>query len=393
MTREQDSPLACASVRLKNWINDASQNVVKIVPDGVVESKRGTFTIDAAVAKRIIDAFRAHGVELPIDFDHAVIDGKPGEAKAVGWITDLEYVPGEGILARVDWRDVARDAIRRREYQYLSPAFALEHGEIVELDSAALTNKPAIPRMEKLAASTRGASGDNREVRAMTGTMAEDAGAIATKMEEKIGALKLALVKRGVQLADTAEAMDILDAALELLGKGADPSANAASTGDTVVANAARSALGLDAKATREDTLLAFARVCAAGLVQRERMDQVKAIVEPYVRRGIVGSPDAKYNREDYPRMLALAAAAPEEFETVVRNRAALLPPQGRTTPPVRDGASTADRTRVIASVRSDFASDPRHAKVTTLRAFVQLALMDAQLESLHSNEMHLVEV
>jgi len=388
MTREQDRPLACANARItSSWVGDASQKVVKIVPDGVVESKRGTFTIDAAVAKRIIDAFHAHGVELPIDFDHAVVTAEPGEAKAVGWITELEYVPGEGILARVDWRDVARAAIRSREYQYLSPVFALEHGEIVELDSAALTNKPAIPRMEKLAASTRGASGDNREVRAMTDATVADTGAIIGKIA---GLLNIdAAGDPAAVLQAIFDKLDglVTDGTLELAsGKGAK------TTSDRVVANATRSVLGLDAKATGEDTLLAFARVCAAGLVQRERMDQVKAIVDPYVRRGIVGSPDAKYNREDYPKMLALAAVAPEEFETVVRNRAALLPPQGRSTPPKDDGASTADRSRVIAKARDDFASDPRHGKVTTLRAFTQLALMDAGLPALHTNEMHLVE-
>ena len=131
---------------------------IRLVPWGTVESKSGTFVVDEEGATAIVEAFRSHGVSLPVDWDHSSLGGKykapDGRAPAAGWIEDILVREGQGIFGSVAWTEEGRQAVQSGAYRYLSPVLLIRKDtrRAVEISSAALTNKPAIPRMERLAA-------------------------------------------------------------------------------------------------------------------------------------------------------------------------------------------------------------------------------------------------
>ncbi len=124
-----------------------------VAPWGQVESKSGTFVVDQESGDEAVAAFEAHGTDLPIDFEHQTLGGvyasPTGAAPAAGWITGLEVVPGEGLVASVTWTDQARELLAAKAYRYLSPVVLLRKSDrkLVAIHSVALTNKPAIVGM------------------------------------------------------------------------------------------------------------------------------------------------------------------------------------------------------------------------------------------------------
>lgn len=93
------------------------------------------------------------GVDIPVDYDHqlehAAQNGRP--APAAGWISELE-ARDDGVWGRVEWTDRAREHLAAREFRYLSPVFYHEtDGEVLLLESAALTNVPNLTGLKALA--------------------------------------------------------------------------------------------------------------------------------------------------------------------------------------------------------------------------------------------------
>lgn len=131
---------------------------ILIVPWGEVRSTAGTFVVDAEVALATIAAFRAHGTDLPVDYEHQTLGGPysspTGLAPAAGWVKALTALSPEraergtqaGIWAEVEWTADALERLRGRQYRYVSPVALVrrEDRRIVGLHSLALTNKPAI---------------------------------------------------------------------------------------------------------------------------------------------------------------------------------------------------------------------------------------------------------
>ncbi len=129
---------------------------ILIAPWGRVESTNGHFVVDAEAAREVIDAFAAHGTDLPIDYEHQTLGGRyaspAGTAPAAGWIQAIEAEPGVGLFARVRWTDAAREHLAAGQYRYLSPVAVVRAADrkLVALHSAALTNKPAIVGMKPI---------------------------------------------------------------------------------------------------------------------------------------------------------------------------------------------------------------------------------------------------
>ena len=121
-----------------------------VIPAGTVKSTKSEDLLDAQGAAEIIAAFRAHGVDLPIDYEHQTLGGEyaapDGRALAAGWIKNLAFENGVGLVAEVTWTEKGAAAIAAREYRYASPVYfrRKDDGRIVRLHSVALTNKPAI---------------------------------------------------------------------------------------------------------------------------------------------------------------------------------------------------------------------------------------------------------
>ena len=134
---------------------------ILVVPWGQVESLNGSFVLDEQAVEAVLDAHRAHGIDLPIDYEHQSLGGAyaspNGQAPAAGWIRSLEVVSPDqaseaqqaGLYAQVEWTPAARARLDAREYRYLSPVVLVRRSDrrVMALHSAALTNKPAIPAM------------------------------------------------------------------------------------------------------------------------------------------------------------------------------------------------------------------------------------------------------
>ncbi|MCK4659167.1 MAG: hypothetical protein KAV82_06555, partial [Phycisphaerae bacterium] len=126
---------------------------VLIVPWGHVESTSGDFEVDAESARLVLEAFKEHGTDLPIDYEHQTLGGRytspSGQAPAAGWVKQIEVEEGVGVFAEVHWTPPALEQLVAKQYRYLSPVALIRKSDrkLVALHSVALTNKPAIVNM------------------------------------------------------------------------------------------------------------------------------------------------------------------------------------------------------------------------------------------------------
>ncbi|MEO1766785.1 phage protease [Thiobacter aerophilum] len=117
---------------------------VHLIPAGTFSGRdgRGPYRLDA---RAVLDAFAAHGADLPVDYDHQSLEAeaKAGPVPAAGWIKELS-AREDGIWARVEWTPAAAQHLTNKEYRYLSPVFRYDRktGRVVALDGAGLTHNP-----------------------------------------------------------------------------------------------------------------------------------------------------------------------------------------------------------------------------------------------------------
>jgi len=94
----------------------------------------------------IVTAFRADGVAIPLDYDHATESAasQGAGAPAAGWIEDLQTRADGSIWGRIAWTAKARAMVEAKEYRFISPAFLYNRvtAAIRKLTSAALTHHP-----------------------------------------------------------------------------------------------------------------------------------------------------------------------------------------------------------------------------------------------------------
>jgi len=120
---------------------------VEMIPAGPEVTGRDgrTWIYDDAAAVEVINAFIARGVDLPIDWNHALQLAAPqgGQSPASAWIHALEQRAG-ALWARVTWTAQGASDVVGKNYRYLSPVFDYDPatGRIARLVSAALTNTP-----------------------------------------------------------------------------------------------------------------------------------------------------------------------------------------------------------------------------------------------------------
>ncbi|MBF0178095.1 MAG: hypothetical protein HQL63_14805 [Magnetococcales bacterium] len=125
-------------------------------PGALEGTKITAWKIDAQTAARVIADFQGKARDLVIDYEHqsmyAVDNGLP--APAAGWIKNLLWQEGTGLLARVEWTARAAEMIRSGEYRYISPTFSFDPktGAVTALLNAALTNNPALPGLGEVLA-------------------------------------------------------------------------------------------------------------------------------------------------------------------------------------------------------------------------------------------------
>lgn len=150
--------IALAACSFQLAAGDATTVSIQLTPAGDFtpwdgrELKPGRWHIDDAVAAAVIDRFAARKNPRVLDYEHQTLhkerNGQP--APAGGWITGLEWRPGQGLFGTVELTARARQAINDGEYKFVSPVFSYDQatGDVLDVRMAALTNEPGIDGMD-----------------------------------------------------------------------------------------------------------------------------------------------------------------------------------------------------------------------------------------------------
>lgn len=166
---------------------------VTIFPkSGTIETRDDRrYTIDA---QALISRFRADGVDLPVDINHATHHASLSGARAdaVGWIVDLRIEDG-ALQGKIDWLDEGRSLLQSRAYKFVSPDFFhTADRKATWLRSLALVTAPAIGNQQALAAAASMESPLMKNLAAALGVVAD-----ATE-EALVGALSAGFVEKKV---------------------------------------------------------------------------------------------------------------------------------------------------------------------------------------------------
>lgn len=151
-----DDTCEVAPLHSSSLTGDVVPQRVLLAPWGHVESTNGDFIVDDESVRLAIEAFDAHGTDLPIDYEHQTLGGAysspNGQAPAAGWIKRLVAEPSVGLLAEIEWTEQAKTMLANKEYRYLSPVAIIRKRDrkLAAIHSAALTNKPAIHGMHPI---------------------------------------------------------------------------------------------------------------------------------------------------------------------------------------------------------------------------------------------------
>lgn len=135
------TPILCES-------GDSAPEYIQILPAGsfAPNDGRGPWVLSDCGAV-IAATRRALGnLDMLLDYnhqsEHSAKNGRP--APAAGWITDLE-ARADGIYGKVAWTERGAEAVKKREFRYISPVFLHDRdGRVTRLVSCALTNTPAL---------------------------------------------------------------------------------------------------------------------------------------------------------------------------------------------------------------------------------------------------------
>lgn len=158
---------------------------------GVNHTEKGDFLFDDAAAESVMSWFAAKGVDLPIDYEHEMVDGGvTGKKLAAGWF-GLEVRDGALWATNVRWTPAATAHLQDAEYRYFSPAFDYdqESGRVAQLINFALTNRPAMNAIPALVAASANVEPTTEKpmeekLAALEAKLAELTAALAAKTEE-----------------------------------------------------------------------------------------------------------------------------------------------------------------------------------------------------------------
>jgi len=312
---------------------------VLLAPWGRVESTHGSFVVDDESARLAIEAFEAHGTDLPIDYEHQTLGGvyssPNGQAPAAGWIKRVEAVPGVGLLADIEWTEQGERMLGAKEYRYLSPVAVIRKTDrrLIAVHSAALTNKPAIRGMEAIV---------NRD------SSPPSAAPVGSSFPPYQGGTEGGL-------ESTSSAAD------RVAGDGADA--------DVAPMALLRTELNMPEESEVEEVLLAASRRLVA-LREEANRRHVEQRMEEAIRAGKL---------VEAQRTWAEALVAREEglFDEWLRT-APVIVRTGRSAPPEGSAVANGERNRA-ARARAEYRSSPLLARLTSEEAYVAMAAGEGQ--------------
>ena len=357
--------------------------IVRLAPAGWVDTVNSRFLMDREAAESLIAKFQAHRTPVVIDFEHQTLGGEhaspDGTAPASGFIHRVTFSELTGLQGHVVWTDRGRELIRSGAYRWLSPVLWVRKSDkrAVELHSAALTNKPAIPGMSRLAASQRLPKQKELQAMADQPNAPEETNEKASPEAVVSAIATLLMLEVGGDVTATLRA--ILSKVRALVSDDDDDS-------EKTVASAVRAKLGLAADASKSEILLAMHVSGADGGTAAElnamRASEADRIARAHVDR-FVG--EGKINPNDTEAIecaVTLAREHPERLDALFLNAPRVIPPDGRTEPPT-------SRQQMIIKCQQAFRQDDNLRKTTSCGAYVSMRLADAGLDRLTEDEEH----
>ena len=119
----------------------------------------GEFELTTNDLNQIVFNFKNQGLDIVVDYEHQTLSGDI--APASGWIKhpDSLKVENDTLYAKIEWTPKAKEAIKNKEYKYLSPVLIAnakdsKTGNSIgwTLHSVALTNTPFFTELKPIAA-------------------------------------------------------------------------------------------------------------------------------------------------------------------------------------------------------------------------------------------------
>lgn len=134
---------------------DSLPTEFRIFRAGVNETTKGDVLFDAEAAKRVMDHYAKHSVDLPIDLEHLSVERDVrADRDARGWFR-LEVREGELWATNVTWTADGEARLREKRQRYISPVFRTDEiGRPVRVVNAALTALPATFEAQALIAAS-----------------------------------------------------------------------------------------------------------------------------------------------------------------------------------------------------------------------------------------------
>jgi phage I-like protein len=150
----RESARALLSIAL---VDDEPPTEFRLFASGENPTTKGTFLFDDAAAASVMAEYERHGIDLMVDYDHASLASAPVDpalaGKAAAWF-GLEVREGELWATNVRWTPPAAEALRRKEWRFMSPAFAHANNRVTAILNVAITNMPAMRNLEPLMAAS-----------------------------------------------------------------------------------------------------------------------------------------------------------------------------------------------------------------------------------------------
>lgn len=375
--------LAACSYELGNI--DGAMTVIQVMPAGEFRPSDGremdvpAWRIDAALAARVIERFRARRVPPVIDYEHQTLrkeeNGQP--APAAGWFRELTWHEGKGLYAAVELTQRARDHIRTGEYRYFSPVFSYDDtGAVLEVLMGALTNNPALHSLEPLAvlaAAQFGAPPTEKPMNKLLAALCAALGLVAASTTEDQAVAACAAIKpkldelgqlrKALGLADNVATSDAVaactaiktraDEAVALrraIGVAESAASSDAIAACTAIKTKADASAGVDPAKYAPITVVEELRTQIAALSAKSRDGEVAALVEAGLADGRLLPAMKDWATELGKSNLAALTGYLDKAQPI----AALTSTQTRGVPPVTTGGNehglTADQLAICTN-------------------------------------------
>ncbi len=263
----------------------------RIFTAGAVETTKGVFTFDETSAKAVMAEYVTHGIDLMIDYDHASLASMtvdPAQAgKAAGWF-NLEVRGGELWAVNVRWTPPAAEALRRKEWRFMSPAFGTDKdGRITDLLNVAITNLPATRKLQPLMAANVTSLGVGMDpsnvLEALDALIAGDAEKCAELLKGIIAAAAGAAAPEAP--AEEPAAEPAVDAADKPVDPAADPAAEDDKKEEMVAASALLRLTGATDLASAVVQATAYRASHIELETERQKLAAERAVLEAAERR------------------------------------------------------------------------------------------------------------